>query len=62
MAANDTTRPLAGGRHAAGPLNRIFVGIISWNNARITRNALEKLSDHELDDIGLTRGDIDRIA
>jgi len=29
-----------------------------WNSARKTRAELEKLSDHTLDDIGLTRGDI----
>jgi len=28
---------------------------------RMTRNALGKLSDRELDDIGLCRGDIDQI-
>lgn len=33
-----------------------------WNEARRTRNALSKLSAHELNDIGLERGDIDRIA
>jgi uncharacterized protein YjiS (DUF1127 family) len=34
----------------------------SWNDARVTRNALSRLSDRELDDIGLSRGDIDSIA
>jgi uncharacterized protein YjiS (DUF1127 family) len=33
-----------------------------WNSARITRNALSKLSNRELDDIGLCRGDIDLIG
>ena len=33
-----------------------------WNNARKTRNALSGLSAHELDDIGLCRGDIDDLA
>jgi uncharacterized protein YjiS (DUF1127 family) len=33
-----------------------------WNAARITRNALSKLSNRELDDIGLCRGDIDLIG
>ena len=32
------------------------------NDARATRKALSKLSDRELDDIGLTRGDIDAVA
>lgn len=34
----------------------------AWNEARRTREILSKLSAHELDDIGLSRGDIDRIA
>jgi uncharacterized protein YjiS (DUF1127 family) len=34
----------------------------AWNNARITRNSLSKLSNRELDDIGLCRGDIDLIG
>lgn len=29
---------------------------------RVTKNALSRLSDRELDDIGLCRGDIERIA
>ena len=33
-----------------------------WNDARVTRKALSSLSDRELDDIGLCRGDIDRIG
>jgi uncharacterized protein YjiS (DUF1127 family) len=28
----------------------------------MTRNALSQLTDRELDDIGLTRADIDRVA
>lgn len=33
-----------------------------WNDARVTRNALGKLTDRELDDIGLCRGDVDMIG
>ena len=36
--------------------------VIDWNEARQTRRLLNKLSDSELDDIGLSRGDIDRVA
>ncbi len=32
--------------------------LASWNSARKTRAELSKLSDHALEDIGLTRGDI----
>ncbi len=43
------------------PLN-IFSRIAAWNDARRTRAYLETLSADQLDDIGLTRGDIDKIA
>lgn len=53
----------------ASTVNRIFsllgdfVGtVIAWNDARVTRNALSALSDRELDDIGLTRGNIEAVA
>ncbi len=36
--------------------------VAAWNNARITRKSLSKLSNRELDDIGLCRGDIDLIG
>jgi uncharacterized protein YjiS (DUF1127 family) len=36
--------------------------IADWNDARRTRRVLSQLSSHELDDIGLTRGDIDAIS
>ncbi|CAM3494208.1 DUF1127 domain-containing protein [Paracoccus nototheniae] len=34
----------------------------SWRDTRVTRRELGRLSDRELDDIGLCRGDIERIA
>lgn len=36
--------------------------VVGWNDARVTRNALAGLTDRELDDIGLVRGDIDLVA
>ncbi len=36
--------------------------IASWRDTRVTRRELARLSDRELDDIGLCRGDIERIA
>ncbi len=33
-----------------------------WNDRRVTRNALSKLSDRELSDIGLCRGDVEWIG
>jgi uncharacterized protein YjiS (DUF1127 family) len=40
----------------------MFSAVAAWNDARITRNSLSKLSARELDDIGLSFGDIDAIA
>lgn len=63
MAAVDTTRPAPFGAittyRAISGLSRAFSVLSTWNDARMTRNALGKLSDRELDDIGLCRGDID---
>lgn len=64
MAAFDTTRPSVGlstGRISAFFVS-IFAAIAAWNDARVTRNALSKLTARELDDIGLTPGDIDVIS
>ena len=36
--------------------------VTTWNHLRITRKALNALSDRELTDIGLTRADIDRVT
>jgi len=61
MSALETTRV----NSSFSPLNlanSIVGSIASWNDARVTRNALAKLSDRELDDIGLCRGDIEFIA
>ena len=50
----------------ADPLRARFVNALGmfadWNDARRTRKVLSQLSSHELDDIGLTRGDIDAIS
>lgn len=46
----------------AGFVADLFAAVLSWNDARMTRKALTKLTDRELDDIGLCRGDIDAIS
>ncbi len=58
MTTYDMSRPASRG----GLLNGFLAALIAWNDARQTRSALERLSDHELADIGLTRGDIDAVA
>ena len=66
MATFYTSRTTYG---TASAVNRFVAGtadlsnkVVSWNDARMTRNALAKLSDRELEDIGLQRGEIDSIA
>ena len=56
------SRPTGLSTRAALSLVDLAVRLIDWNNARRTRNALSRLSAHELDDIGLSRGDIDRVS
>ena len=64
MATFETNRTAAG--DTAGRASSFFVNLFgtlaAWNDARVTRNALSKLSARELDDIGLCFSDIDRIA
>ncbi|MYH58695.1 MAG: DUF1127 domain-containing protein [Boseongicola sp. SB0675_bin_26] len=43
-------------------LSGLVSGVIHWNRARRTRAVLSRLSTHELDDIGISRGDIDSIC
>jgi uncharacterized protein YjiS (DUF1127 family) len=43
-------------------VTKLIETVLAWNDARVTRNALAKLSDRELNDIGLTRYDIDRVT
>lgn len=66
MAAYDTSRQAPFGASSAHRILSIFGGaftrLIQWNDNRMTRHALSRLSDRELDDIGLCRGDIARIG
>ena len=66
MAAYETTRTAPFGAIAifrfVQSVNDKAAALAAWNDARITRKALGKLSDRELDDIGLCRGDIETIG
>lgn len=69
MAAYDITRSQFASAGIATFAGRIGHGIVAlidavsdWNDSRLTRKALSALSVHELDDIGLNQGDIDRVA
>jgi uncharacterized protein YjiS (DUF1127 family) len=65
MAAIDTTRSL-GSHGLVGRIGATFSALIAafldWNDARVTRDALSSLSDRELEDIGMVRGDIENVA
>ena len=39
-----------------------FAAFSAWNDARVTRRALGRLSDRELDDIGLCRAEVNMIG
>ncbi|WP_300032023.1 DUF1127 domain-containing protein [uncultured Roseobacter sp.] len=66
MAAFDTTRTHYGSTALASRILNTLSGavasVVAWNDARVTRNALSGLTDRELDDIGLSRSDIDAVA
>ncbi|QYK41294.1 MAG: DUF1127 domain-containing protein [Paracoccaceae bacterium] len=65
MAATETTRPAPFGAittyRFVSVISMALATLATWNEARVTRNALAKLTDRELDDIGLCRADIDHI-
>lgn len=46
----------------AAPAAALLGALGAWNDARVTRRTLSRLSARELDDIGLCRGDIETIA
>lgn len=62
MALYDMPRSQIGGSSIGARFANTINAVIAWNDARVTRKALSSLSNRELDDIGLVRGDIDTIA
>lgn len=66
MAAYETSRPAPFGAisifRAVQGANTLLGMVRAWNDTRVTRKALSRLSDRELNDIGLCRGDIDQIG
>lgn len=61
MAAFDTMTPSYGGvfgGRLSDAVRGTFSAMVAWYDARETRNALLKLTDRELEDIGLCRGDV----
>ncbi len=66
MAAFDTARTTYGTTGLIGRIGTIYTAaaatVAQWNDTRVTRNSLSVLTDRELTDIGLCRGDIEIIA
>ena len=66
MAAYETSRAAPFGAittfRMVQSLGRTVEAVKAWNSARITRKSLNRLSNRELDDIGLCRGDIELIG
>jgi uncharacterized protein YjiS (DUF1127 family) len=65
MATFETTRPAPFGAETTfrivSYVDSVITALVDWNNKRVTRDALSRLSDRELTDIGLTRADVDAI-
>ena len=65
MAFFTQSRPVADGVFGSGfrfAFGDLVARLVSWNDRRVTRNELLKLSDRELDDIGLCRAEIDDLV
>ena len=65
MAAFDTTQQVQLGATKLGLVAWALSAVSSiatWNASRVTRKQLAALTDRELDDIGLTRADVDAMG
>ncbi|PTW50181.1 DUF1127 domain-containing protein [Rhodovulum kholense] len=65
MAMFELSHPQPAGLLATAPRLGFVTALVArfqaWDELRRTRKALSQLSDRELDDIGLCRGDIDTL-
>jgi len=65
MTSIEITRSAAVADHVTSAVMSVYRAIDrvqDWNDARVTRKALSRLTARELDDIGLCRDDIARVA
>ena len=62
MAVIETTHTHAATGPVGQTLAKFVAAFTTWFDTRATHKALSQLSDRELDDIGLTRGQIKRIG
>lgn len=61
MTTLDTTTTRPSGSRIGALLSGLVSSVIAWNDQRVTRKSLSRLTDRELDDIGLVRGDIESL-
>ena len=61
MASFETTLTPNNAGRIRSAFSMLTASIVDWNQKRMTRKALEQLSDRELDDIGMSRADIARL-
>ena len=62
MAHTANVRPVAGQFGQAPFFTRLLAAVLAWNDTRVTRKELSRLTNHELDDIGLCIADIEAVA
>ncbi len=65
MAFFTQSRPVADGVFGGVSglsLTSLWARLVAWNDRRSTRNELMKLSNRELEDIGLSRSEIDTVV
>jgi len=63
MAIFETSRALSEGVRTTkiSPVSRLLSAVLDWNDRRVTRSALQKLTTRELEDIGLNPYDLNSI-
>ena len=54
--------PATPGRRLIGLVLTVLSAPAAWNDARVGRKALNRLSAHQLDDVGLCRADIHQLS
>ncbi len=66
MSMQPSTRPVPMGAittfRLVSLVERAVEAVVAWRNARLTEKALLKLSDKQLADVGLHRGEITEVA
>lgn len=58
MAVYETSHAPKAGVRVPNLFFALVSTVLEWNDRRVTRNALSSLSTRELEDIGLSRGDV----